>query len=631
MTDEYKSNVVLLLPLCGANGGTTFTDFSPTPKTVNRAGNTITKTDSYKFYGSSGFFDGSGDYLSLADSDDFHFGSGDFTLEAWIRPQSSSTVLQGIIAQRYQSSSNHSFSFWTQNSGTLAFEANNNSFTCYSNAGVVPLDAWSHVAACRSGNTLRLFVNGLVVKEQAITATLNNYSQVIQVGRASSSLTNGDYKGHISDLRVTKGVARYTGTFTPPGQLLIVEVNLAASLSGDDSLLSAAVTTHVAGAVTTAMSSDEATFEAWATPAGIAEGRLGDDVASFAARIAWDLSWVGVFLPGHHDLSWAPRDGRLKGDSAALLARVGVSATIAASLTGLQASVTGASFTPVSAAHQAAWRVRLETALSASWSIPLRPPRHALAWGDLAVARASRVHQWDDCLAPGLTHTASWGDTAAPGLAHTASWSDAAAPRASLDAPWGNVATVAPEHVAFWADGQAPRTSLAVPWSDRAQARFEHALPWGNGVFPRADLTASWAEVGAPRRSNVAPWADTASALRAHTLAWADAVELRVSLAHPWSDRAQARDALVSPWQDGVPLSSAPLVVSWSDRAQAERAVETIWSDAVPGRRTHGLAWGDHPVALATHAAVYADRAHGTQAVMATWDDAVPARGESVG
>ena len=281
--------------------------------------------------------------------------------------------------------------------------------------------------------------------------------------------------------------------------------------------------------------------------------------------------------------------------------------------------------------HQATWRMRLETALSASWSIPLRPPLHTLAWGDLSVGRASRVHPWDDCLASGLTHTASWGDTAAPGLTHTASWGDTAAPRASLDAPWGNVATVAPEHVAFWEDGQAPRTSLTVAWDDRAQARFEHALPWGNGVFPRADLTASWADVSAPRRSHIAPWADTASALRAHTLTWADAIELRVSLAHPWSDRAQASDALVSPWQDGVPLSPAPLVVSWSDRAQAERAVEIIWSDAVPGRRAHGLAWGDHPVARATHAAVYADQAHGTQAVMATWDDAVPSRRESVG
>lgn len=635
MSDPYAGNVVLLLPCVGVNNGTKFTDCSPIKRTVTRTGNAVTKTDVYKYYGSSGYFDGSADYLSIADSDDFTFGYSDFTLEAWIRPQSSTATIQGIIAQRYSSTGNHSFSFWTQTSGTLAFEANDNSFTCYSNGGVVPLNTWSHVAACRSGNKLRLFVNGVVVKEQAITDGLYSENQVILVGRGSSSLSNTDFKGHISDLRVTKGVARYVADFTPPDSLLSWATALETSLADDTALIfdeyGGPLAVDLASTSATAAGLSGYIFDfrnAEAVVPGEATFLWGPRLGTLGAVLANDASAVSVdhvppiavtlgattpaalpAIAGISQITYGPLLGALAGSTAAISAQHEISATLAITLPDTVAALTGN--VSVSASHVAGWRMWLRADLSAVWSIPLRPPRHVLSWGDLAVVRALRVHHWADSVVPRRGHTASWSDTSAP--------------RASLDAPWSNVATVAPEHVAFWDDGIAPRLSFTLAWSDRSRASRDHVMGWGDGELPSATHQAAWGDVSSPRRAHQATWADTASALTSHTLAWADAHELRVSLALPWSDRAQALSDLVSPWQDAVPLAPLPLVVSWSDRAQARVSMVLTWGDGGSASREQRLTWGDNPVTRATHASIWADRAHGSQQVQAAWADAVAA------
>ena len=59
------------------------------------------------FYGGSFVFDGSGDNLTLSDSSDFAFGSGDFTIEAWVYLQGSGT--RSISAQCNSSGGGSSF------------------------------------------------------------------------------------------------------------------------------------------------------------------------------------------------------------------------------------------------------------------------------------------------------------------------------------------------------------------------------------------------------------------------------------------------------------------------------------------------------------------------------------------
>jgi hypothetical protein len=74
---------------------------------------------------------------------------------------------------------------------------------------------WYHVAITRSGNTVRMFVDGTQVGANATVSTATDTTTSgLQIGR-TQTITN-DFNGYIDDLRITKGAARYIGNFTPP-------------------------------------------------------------------------------------------------------------------------------------------------------------------------------------------------------------------------------------------------------------------------------------------------------------------------------------------------------------------------------------------------------------------------------
>ena len=75
----------LLIHSDSTDGNTTFTDSSSTGHTVTANGNVHHETDAQKFGDTAMYFDGTGDYLSIPDSDDWEFGNGDFTVDTWIK------------------------------------------------------------------------------------------------------------------------------------------------------------------------------------------------------------------------------------------------------------------------------------------------------------------------------------------------------------------------------------------------------------------------------------------------------------------------------------------------------------------------------------------------------------------
>jgi hypothetical protein len=75
-------------------------------------------------------------------------------------------------------------------------------------------NAWYHVAVSRASGTTRLFVNG-VVGTNTYSDSNNYVINAPYIGRKSDA-NDGYWKGYMSDFRVTKGIARYTATFTPP-------------------------------------------------------------------------------------------------------------------------------------------------------------------------------------------------------------------------------------------------------------------------------------------------------------------------------------------------------------------------------------------------------------------------------
>jgi len=226
--DPYLANVVAGLHMDGTNGGTSFPDING--KTWTGVGVT-TSTAQSKFGGASmatndNGLGTSGNYLSTPHSSDFDFGSGDFTIEGWVNYQSYSNNTRGIVAND-NIGGNRGWLMYLGNgsSGTqlggLAFSAwiGGTSFLV---ADTVALPTSTQVfwTACRDGGTLRLYKNGVQVASAAITGSINTgadqrcvIGNLWQSGAVSS---NGGLPGYIDDLRITKGVCRYTGGGTFP-------------------------------------------------------------------------------------------------------------------------------------------------------------------------------------------------------------------------------------------------------------------------------------------------------------------------------------------------------------------------------------------------------------------------------
>ena len=164
------------------------------------------------------FFDGVNDGLIIQDNDDFNFGSGDFCMEMFIYPKSYSPSGYSYFMGQYGTSYT---TFWS-----MASEKND-CFFYYGLSNIrisgtytIPLNAWTHVAVTKEGNTIRLFTNGSLDASGTFTHTLNDASVNFTIGKDSANAY--DFDGYVSNARVCKGHAVYTENFTVPTRELPV-------------------------------------------------------------------------------------------------------------------------------------------------------------------------------------------------------------------------------------------------------------------------------------------------------------------------------------------------------------------------------------------------------------------------
>jgi hypothetical protein len=217
-----------------ASGSPSVTPFSPFAPTSSYSAAAV---------GGSGYFDGSGDYLSIADNAAFDFGSGAFTVEAWFyRTGGGNRTGQTVYSQSASgASSNSALFFGAGNDGvSLYLSTSGSAWTNNIETGVAPtLNAWSHVVWQRNGNTLEIYLNGalqtVVSGSAAFSGTIFNSSRDVEIGIQQS--TQGPLFGNLCNLRVVKGATVYTGNFTPPTKPL--------AASGADSAGSYPSTTNV--------------------------------------------------------------------------------------------------------------------------------------------------------------------------------------------------------------------------------------------------------------------------------------------------------------------------------------------------------------------------------------------------
>lgn len=218
--DPHFDKVSLLLHMDGADGSTTFTDNSPGSKIVTAYGGARISTAQSKFGGASAVFDGISDYLSAPAHADFDFGTGDFTLEAWVF-QAASSAYSAIICRQQNVGAEGLFQL-RLNSGKpeFVFCANSSwSVVTLAAAQSIAANSWTHIALSRLGGIGMLFVDGVLADTKSIAGTLNVAGRPLTIG----VLNDGDstnllafFSGHIDEARITKGLARYTANFTPP-------------------------------------------------------------------------------------------------------------------------------------------------------------------------------------------------------------------------------------------------------------------------------------------------------------------------------------------------------------------------------------------------------------------------------
>jgi hypothetical protein len=181
-------------------------------------GTVAVSTTSPKFGTGSGFFGGLAESLTLADSADWNFGSGDFTIDLYFKLTTVDTSgAQFSFVEQYTDASNYWFF------GFLS-SATNTNFRVYNKDPALDLSfqttllsasIWYHVALVRSTNSWYCFLDGTQVGSTGSSSiTMPDLGSVLNIGFEDSS-TNQYFSGRIDELRISKGIARWTANFTP--------------------------------------------------------------------------------------------------------------------------------------------------------------------------------------------------------------------------------------------------------------------------------------------------------------------------------------------------------------------------------------------------------------------------------
>lgn len=210
LDDSYSK---VLLHCDGADASTTFTDESG--KTWTADGNAQIDTAQQKFGTASGLFDGTGDRVSTPNSADFDFGTGDWTIDFWIR-KNGTKAYPGIIGTEVSPTS-QGWNIALGNSDNKVRVVWDNAVKILT-AGTIADLTWTHVAVVRYGNTVKVYLGGTADAntDDCTGDSIDSDAGGAAIGRLTTNVDNYYWNGWIDEVRVSKGIARWTANFTPP-------------------------------------------------------------------------------------------------------------------------------------------------------------------------------------------------------------------------------------------------------------------------------------------------------------------------------------------------------------------------------------------------------------------------------
>lgn len=228
--DPYFDNVVALLHFDGAHGSTTFTDVKG--HTFTAYGNAQLDASQSKFGWASGLFDGSGDWVISSVSADFGMGAGDYTIEGWCRPTANSGKRLLVETRISGSTTVQGIGIYSSQGGEAKLSVANSSAVIANSTNEIPLNTLRYIAVARKDGALRGFIDGHLEFSVMDSRTLAASTSIIFGG--SSLYGEQDFAGSLDEWRITKGVARYTESFTPPNAPFPNSTNGVFSVAFDD-------------------------------------------------------------------------------------------------------------------------------------------------------------------------------------------------------------------------------------------------------------------------------------------------------------------------------------------------------------------------------------------------------------
>ena len=209
--DANVSDVMLFIDFSGV-AGNIFTDISQQKNVITAVGGAVLSTVDPIYGTTVGLFDGGGDYLQISTNlQRFHF-PADFTIEMDFKTSLSSKILLDM----YKTGITGFYSLWIDASGKLDWRTESYFLQSLSS---VNTNSVVKIALSKIGNTMYLFVNGILESQ---TADTNNYSpDIVEIpritigARVTERNTSYDWNGRIGKVKITKGVGRFSANYTP--------------------------------------------------------------------------------------------------------------------------------------------------------------------------------------------------------------------------------------------------------------------------------------------------------------------------------------------------------------------------------------------------------------------------------
>jgi len=229
-SDDQFNRVSFLSHFDGANNGVNnvFDDGSANNYTVTAAGN-VTQGSFGPFARPDGdwgvSFDGgsyvTSNYLQVAESSDFDFGTGDFTVEFFFFNREYGAYYDYLVTFGNSTTTTSSFGIYIDGGTSINLWQNSAAIASSTSYNT---NQWYHLAVVRASGTVKFYLDGSEIKSASFSSDISSPGGM-NVANWRLASDSQYFNGIISNLRVVKGTAVYTGNFTAPTSKLTAITN----------------------------------------------------------------------------------------------------------------------------------------------------------------------------------------------------------------------------------------------------------------------------------------------------------------------------------------------------------------------------------------------------------------------